>query len=110
MCIRDSVIRVLLPRMKADDVAATAKAAKDTAALAGAARWLFGERKWSDLPKEALDEVVKTVALAALCHPKLLNRRQTMEALKEIGSPAALELLRKVFDGKIEIRKLNKED
>lgn len=104
------VLKVLMPRVKPEDIVSALKDTKDTATLAGAGRWLFFEKGWDKLPKEGRDVTLKPIAEHALAHPRQLNRRRTMAALKAVGSPGAQELLRRVFKLEFKVRKLDKAD
>src|SRR5262249_17648553 len=104
------VVKLLLPGLKGAEVAAAGRAARAAAVLAGGGRWLFYQKGWERLPTDGRDEAVKPVAVAGLTHPRQMNRRRTMAALREMGTPAATELLRKAFAGEYAARKLDPAD
>lgn len=101
----------LLPKI-ADSRLATAirNSLNHKAAANGAARWLFGEGKWKALDERTLSEVLPALSECGLSHPREVNRRRTLVALKGIGTASAAKLLRKCFAGQVQVVSLSKDE
>ncbi len=101
------ILTELLPAAGTDAVAAALRRlAGDGAAANGAARWLFEGGNLKNVPPEALDAALPAVAAHALAHPRARNRRRTILALGEVGTPAALGLLGPLSTAPVPLRPL----
>lgn len=98
-----------LPSLPAITLRSVINAAPErTEECQGAARWLFGEghvTEWKGEP-----ETVQRLARFALTHPRKGNRWRTLESLRDLGTPFALEVLREVMQHGTTPRKLSTDE
>ncbi len=101
--IESEVLRKLPPATLTE---AIRRARDDPNGADGAARWLFGERKWTTLDPETRQELVPAITRRAIAHPRKVNRWITLCELGEMGGEEAVRLLRAALAGTIEPRRL----
>ncbi len=96
----DDLLRdALLPKVNQDELVKALGAESDPAMFNGAARWLFCEEKWKTLDQGALKALIPLAARSALAHPRNVNRRMTLHALKQCPDGIGTPFLRMVARG-----------
>ncbi len=93
-----------------DIVEAIEKNKDDAMLLRGAAKWFFGERKYDSIPEDRMEDILPLIAKHGLTHPRQINRRWTLQSLKELNNSNATAILRSVLAGEIEADSLNPEE
>jgi hypothetical protein len=102
----DLLKEVLLLKVTQEELVKAVTEDHNPATLNGAGRWFFCEQKWKSLDEKALRVVLPVVARPALGHPRQVNRRMTLRALRESPGGIGVPLLRSVLDGSIPVRDL----
>ena len=98
----EAFAKYLLPAVsKGAILDAVTSAGTDEATVNGAARWLFGLKKWREHDRRDLLAVVLPLGRWGLIHPRAVNRRRTIEALAGIGGNDAVSLLRDVLEARL---------
>ncbi len=93
--LQDTIAKNLLPRFKGSELAqATTSVMKDEEGMLGAARWFLGENGWRNLDEFDRERILPPLAQQALNHRYMSIRKTVMNALSEINTPWAAELLR----------------
>ncbi len=104
-----ALCETLLPEVPEQDLReVVTQAAANTEEGAGATRWLFGERHL-DLIKGD-EKTLDRLARFALTHPRQRNRWNTLTALRDLGSPQSITLLREVMKQGTKPRQLSDDE
>jgi hypothetical protein len=90
--------------------AAMGRLGDDPAARNGAGRFLFEDRRWEQVPREALDGALPSILSHALAHPRVSCRRSAMAAAARIGGEAAIAALRLTLAGEERLREMPEAD
>jgi hypothetical protein len=95
---QDTMAQNLLPRFKGPELAqAATHVMQDEEGILGAARWFLGENGWRNLDESDRERIVVPLAQRALQHRYRDTRMRVMNALSEIHSAWATELLRSML-------------
>lgn len=97
--------------ISAQDIIEAVEKNKDDEMLArGAARWFLGEGKHKAIPKDKLETLLPLIARHGLTHPRQINRRRTLLALKKLNCTMGSKILNKVLAGDFKPLSLKPEE
>jgi hypothetical protein len=90
--------------------AAMGRLGDDPGARNGAGRFLFEDRRWEQVPREALDGALPSILAHGLAHPRASCRRSAMAVAAKIGGQAAMAGLRRTLAGEVRLREMPEAD